>query len=68
MLITFPEDRYTVSVKPFEQVCRQYAKRTVQSALEHERCQLLMLKAWRFPARMHSRTNLPLSRGLWRCL
>jgi len=29
---------------------------------------LHMVKAWRFPARIHSKTNLPSSRGSSRCL
>jgi len=41
---------------------------TVQSVLEHERGQLHIVKAWKFPAGIHSKTNLPSSRGSSRCL
>jgi len=41
---------------------------TVQSVLKHERGQLQVVKAWRFPARIHSKTNLPSSRDSSRCL
>jgi len=31
----------------------------VQNVWELERGQLQMVKAWRFPAKIHSKTNLP---------
>jgi len=41
---------------------------TVQSVLKHERGQLQVVMAWRFPARIHSKTKLPSSRDSSRCL
>jgi len=36
---------------------------TVQSVLENETDQLQVVKAWRFPARIHSKTNQEAHQG-----